>query len=194
LYGADDPRWGEAGAPVALVIFSDFQCPHCARQRLVLDDLKTHYGPSRLQIIWKNMPLAMHRHARPAAEAAQAVFEAGGPDAFWRFHDLVFTNNRSLSDENLAAWAQQAGVDPAAYSAARARPSVAAHVGGDLALARAIGVSGTPMMIVNGVALEGVQDPTSLSTLIDQMLAAAPASAGAHHACDRMRESWAPAR
>lgn len=194
LYAADDPHWGEAGAPVAIVLFSDFQCPHCARQRLVLDDIKSHYGPTRLQIIWKNMPLSMHRNARPAAEASQAVLEAGGADAFWRFHDLVFTNHRSISDEQLAAWAQQAGVDPAAYAAARARPSVAAHVNGDVALARSIGVNGTPMMIVNGVALEGVQDPSSLSALIDEMLAGAPATPAVHHACDRMRESWAPAR
>ncbi len=192
LYTTEDPHWGDPLAPVAIVIFSDFECPFCARQKLVLDDIKAHYGPTRLQLVWKNMPLMRHRRARPAAEAGQAVLEVGGADAFWKFHDLVFANNHEITPENLSLWAREAGVDASAYEQARARPSVAAHVNGDLALARLLGVNGTPMMIVNGIALEGLQDPNELTTLIDQLLAAAPTPAG-FYACDRMRESWAPA-
>src|SRR5690349_18304398 len=105
--GADDPSWGDAAAPVSIVLISDFECPYCARVKPTLDRIEKEYGPQRVRVVWKNNPLSSHPNARPAAEAAAAVHALGGD--FWKFHDLAFSHQRELTRENLASWAVQAG-------------------------------------------------------------------------------------
>src|SRR3954468_19679439 len=75
---SDDPMWGHRVAPVTMVMFSDLQCPFCARVEPTLEELKRIYGPAKLRIIWKNGPLPFHPQAKPAAEAAMAVFDLAG--------------------------------------------------------------------------------------------------------------------
>ena len=119
---AADPSWGSPDAPVTIVEWSDFECPFCSRVGETLAELKRWYGPEQIRLVWKNLPLSFHAHARPAAEAAMTVFALGGGDAFWKFHDLVFANQQELTAENYAAWAAQAGVDGRRFEEAMQAP------------------------------------------------------------------------
>ena len=155
---ATDPSWGSATAPVTIVIFSDFQCPFCSRGAATVEQLKQAYGQARLRVVWKNLPLPFHDRARPAAEAAMAVFDALGPQGFWAFHDKVFANQRALSDDNLVQYARDAGVvDEALFRRELAAKRHAARVEADLQMAGGLGVSGTPAFFVNGVLVSGAQ-------------------------------------
>ncbi len=186
FYSGRDPRWGSPTAPVALVVFSDFECPYCGRFRRTLDAIKTRYGADKVQILWKNSPLRGHPSARPAALVGQAVYESAGAEAFWRYHDLIFSNQKSLTPETPARWAVEAGVPEEQLRLALAAPTVEAKVNEDLALAQAIGLQGTPMTILNGFLIEGAQDEEALSSVIEDELKAA-SKGGAGHACSRMR-------
>jgi len=170
---AADPVWGNPDAPVTIVEFSDFQCPFCARVGDTLDGLKRSYGPSQLRLVWKNYPLPFHNNARPAAEAAMAVYAVGGADAFWRFHELIFANQRELSAENYLRWAAMAGVDGAKFQAELSSKRQAAKVDEDLALAMRLGIRGTPVFRINGVPLMGAQPLEVFKETIDAQLAAA---------------------
>jgi protein-disulfide isomerase len=170
---AADPVWGHPDAPVTIVEFSDFQCPFCARVGDTLDGLKRSYGPSQLRLVWKNYPLPFHNQARPASEAAMAVFAVGGGDAFWRFHNLVFANQRELSAENYLRWAVLSGVDGTKFQAELSSKRQAAKVDEDLALAMGLGIRGTPVFRINGVSLMGAQPLEAFKELIDGQLAAA---------------------
>src|SRR5688572_13647707 len=90
----DDPVWGKADAPVTIVEISDFECPFCSRVVPTIAQVKQEYGQSKVRIVWKHNPLSSHQNARPAAEAAATVHGLGGD--FWKFHDLVFANQRTL--------------------------------------------------------------------------------------------------
>ncbi len=57
--------------------------------------------PDKVRIIWKNEPLPFHPNAKPAAEAAQGVFALKGNDAFWKFHDTAFKNQKALGEDEL---------------------------------------------------------------------------------------------
>jgi protein-disulfide isomerase len=168
-----DPSWGSVDAPVTIVEFSDFECPFCSRVAETMEELKQLYGPAQLRLVWKNMPLPFHASARPAAEAATTVFALGGSAAFFRFHDLLFANQRSLSAENFVAWAGQAGVDRSRFRAALAAGRQKAKVDDDLLLARRLDTRGTPVFRINGVELSGAQPSESFRTIIDGQLAAA---------------------
>ena len=165
-----DPVWGERAAPVTIVVFSDFQCPFCAKVEPTLDRLKADYGPDKIRIVWKNQPLSFHANAKPAAEAAQVVFSLKGSTAFFTFHDLAFQNQAQLTPENFRAWALAAGADGRAFDKAMAAHAGASKVEEDMELGKKVGATGTPTFRINGLLLTGAQPFEQFKTVIDAEL------------------------
>lgn len=166
-----DPSIGPASAPVSIVVFSDFQCPYCARVVGTLAELLSAYD-GKVRLSWKHFPLSFHDRARPAAEAAQAVFELGGALAFFRFHDEAFAAQADLSRDRFVAWARAAGLrDMAAFERALDEHAYAAKVDDDMAVGRSAGVSGTPHFFVNGIELSGARPFADFKAVIDAELA-----------------------
>lgn len=168
-----DPQWGSVDAPVTIVEFSDFQCPFCSRVVPTLEALKAKYGPTQLRIVFKHNPLPFHEQARPAAETAAAVFALAGNNAFFAFHDLLFSNQQSLSAENLQNWAASVGVQPAPLKAFLETGRAAQKVDEDMALAQRVGANGTPGFRINGATLSGAQPLEVFVQAVEEQLAAA---------------------
>lgn len=171
-----DPVWGSRSAPVTLVIFSDFQCPFCSRVEATISQLKEKYGKDKLRVVWKNNPLPFHPNAKPAALAAEAVFRLGGSNAFWKFHDTAFANQRELSPEKYEQWAADAGVDRAKFKEMVANPALGQKIDADMAVGKSAGVTGTPASFINGVFLSGAQPLDKFTAIVDEQLAAAKAA------------------
>ena len=167
---AADPRWGDPLAPVTIVEFSDFECPFCSRVGPALAEVKRTYGPDKVRIVWKNNPLSFHVNARAAADAAQTVFALGGHDAFWKFHDLAFANQRALTKENYSTWARAAGVELARFEQALEWKQFTRKVEEDVVLASRIGATGTPAFRINGVTVSGAQPFEKFKEVIDAAL------------------------
>jgi len=165
-----DPQWGDADAPVTIVEFSDFQCPFCSRVEPTLKQIRDTYGKKKVRIVWKNQPLPFHQNARPAAEAAEAVFNLGGNDAFWKWHDTAFQNQQALNDDNYAKWARAAGVDVAKFKQAISSKKYSAKIDEDMALGTKLGATGTPAFRINGVTLVGAQPFDKFKEVIDAQL------------------------
>ncbi len=171
----EDPTWGNPDALVTIVEISDFECPYCGRVNPTMDALKKKYGKDKLRIVWKHHPLPFHKSARPAHEAAAAVMDLGGSDAFWKFHDLAFANRQSLTPENFKKWAIESGVDGAKFEAAVKDKKYSAKVDADMAVAKKIGANGTPAFRINGVELSGAQPEAKFVEVIDAQLKEAQA-------------------
>jgi len=170
---AKDPQWGEPNAPVTIVTVSDFQCPFCSRVEPTLKQVRDTYGPKKVRMVWKNQPLPFHSNARPAAEAAQAVFGLKGSEAFWKFHDTAFANQQALTAENFEKWAGEAGVDKAKFKEALASKKFSAKIDEDIAVSNKIGANGTPAFRINGVTVSGAQPFDKFKEVIDAQLAEA---------------------
>jgi protein-disulfide isomerase len=168
-----DPTWGNADAPVTIVEFSDFQCPFCSRVGDTINQIKKTYGPDKVRIVWKHQPLPFHQQARPAHEASATVFAVAGSEAFWKFHDLAFQNQRNLTEDNFEKWAAESGADVAKFKEAYKAKKHAAKVDEDQALAQKVGATGTPAFRINGVTLSGAQPFEKFKETIDQQLAEA---------------------
>ncbi|AKT41426.1 DsbA family protein [Chondromyces crocatus] len=173
-----DPMWGSRTAPVTMVVFSDFECPFCARVETTITQLKEKYGADKLRILWKSNPLPFHKNARPASVAAETVFRLGGSKAFWKFHGRAFENFKGgLTPENFEAWAAEAGVDRAKFKAAYDKQEFASKIDADMAIGKTAGVTGTPAAFINGVFLSGAQPIDKFSAVIDEQLKAAQTAA-----------------
>ncbi len=171
LVRADDPPRGPATAPVTVVVFGDYECPHTAALQPTLAALQTDL-PSDVRLIWKHNPLSMHPGALPAAKAADAARAQG---KFWEMHDAGFAAGAPLSTEKIEAAAQKAGLDLAAFRLALAGSGATDRLAGDQEQVDALVMRGTPNLYVNGHHLIGAVDAATLRTVVDEGLARAKA-------------------
>lgn len=164
---------GPAGAPVTVVVFSDFECPYCRRFAETLRQVASE--EKRVRFLFRNLPLEMHPWARQAAETAACVERQSG-EAFWRVHDYLFENQQELTPENLTPRLMGFAGSLRGVRPGQVRECVAKHVSaprlyGDAALAAALHVSGTPTVFVNGERLgSGAPTREHLLTVIREAL------------------------
>jgi protein-disulfide isomerase len=145
---------GPDDALVTIVVWSDFQCPFCARLAPVLAHLREKY-PSDVRIVYRHLAMSFHRSAAGAAEAGVAAAEQG---KFWAFHDQLFADSGHLERADLERFARAAGLDMPAFRAALDEHRYHDAVIAEAAAAEAIGVDGTPTMFVNGTPIGGARD------------------------------------
>ena len=162
------PSKGNPDAEIAVVEFSDFQCPFCGRVTPTLKQIEREYG-DRVRIVFKHLPLRMHSKAPAAHAAAEAAHRQG---KFWEMHDLIFANQREMSEAKYLEYAEQIGLDMDRFNRDVAAADVKAKVDADAAEASKLGVTGTPGFFVNGRFLSGAQPFASFKVLIDEELGA----------------------
>ena len=167
--GARDHAQGPEDAPVTLVEYGDYECPHCGRAYPIVKTLQRTLG-NDLRFVFRNFPLAKsHEHAEHAAEMAEA---AGQEGKFWPLHDVLFENQDALEDQDLIGYAASLGIDPAWAAAALAEGVFAERVREDFASGVKSGVNGTPTFFINDVRYDGLLHPTALLEAL--VLAATP--------------------
>lgn len=164
---------GAASALATLEIYGDFQCPPCAKTSAVIDSLAKDYG-TRLRVIFREFPLAMHQQALPAALAAEA---AGLQGHFWEMHDMLYQYQSVWSKASnpgrfFNAYAQSLGLDVERFNADAKSDPAKAHImaEGDAGVAR--GVRNTPTIFVNGNEVRGAFTRKHLQAAIDAAIAA----------------------
>ena len=167
------PARGPRVAPVTVVVFSDFECPHCRRAVPILEELQERY-PGEVRVVFRQFPLAMHPNALTAAAASLEAYAQGGEELFWRFHDRIFAME-SLDRERVLHVAEQIGVDREQLNIALAEGTHTGAIAADIALGQAIGVSGTPSFFINGRPIEGALPVAELAAIVDEELQLAEA-------------------
>ncbi|MDB4890397.1 MAG: Periplasmic thiol:disulfide interchange protein DsbA [Gemmatimonadetes bacterium] len=157
--GKTDHAAGPADAPVTLVEYGDYQCPHCARAHPRVKALQKQFG-DRLRFVFRNFPLAeSHPEAMHAAEAAESVAVSAGDDAFWKMHDLLYEHQQddldALDDAHLARYAAEAGANADQVRANLDGEVYEQRVRADFMSGVRSGVNGTPTFFINGVRYDG---------------------------------------
>jgi protein-disulfide isomerase len=152
------PVRGMANAPVTVALFSDFQCPYCARMANVLNGLAKSEG-DRLKIVYHYFPLSsIHPWAQGAAQAA-ACAQRQTNTAFWSLHDFMFAQQRQLAVTNfgrrVADWARTTpNLDRDQFQRCISESLTSGQVEQDIALGQELGVRGTPTLFLNGELID----------------------------------------
>ena len=138
---------GSDEAPVTIIEFSDFECPYCARHfETVLPLIKKELvdtGKARYAFV--NMPLPIHENAFFYSEAALCSGEQG---KFWEMHDLLFQEQKTLSQDLLAGLGQRLGLDESAYRDCLVGRVFQKKVSDQFDLGYAAGLEATPTFYV----------------------------------------------
>lgn len=160
------PMKGPEDAPVTIVEFSDFQCPFCRRVQPTIDELQAKYG-DKLRWSFKDLPLvSIHPEAQKAAEAARC---AGDQDKFWEYRAKMFANN-DINSALHTQTAEELGLDQPKFQECLESGRYAEAVQADSEEAAAMGISGTPAFLINGVLLSGAQPLDAFEQVIDREL------------------------
>lgn len=169
----DDPAWGPEDAPVVMVEFSDFQCPFCGRfYQETYPRIQEVYG-DRIRFVYRDLPLPqIHPDAILAAQAAECADEQ---DAFWEFHDLIFSNQQDLSRNALGSFAVQMELDINTFNQCLDSGRYQLEVSADMQAAASYGIQGTPTFFINGRPIVGAQPFEVFAAVIDEELARAAA-------------------
>lgn len=173
---AHAPARGPRGAPVTIQVFSDFQCPFCARAAPTMERILATYE-RRVRLVFRHYPLPFHAWAQAAAELSVEVRAQRGDAAFWQLHDLLFQNQRQINEADDANEAMLAlagsirGVDVHRARRALEEGRHRAAVQADMDAVRAAGAEiGTPTFFINGQMLAGAQPFERFQERIDEEL------------------------
>jgi protein-disulfide isomerase len=159
---------GPADAPITIVEFSDFQCPFCRRwYQEVYGPLLAAY-PDQIRLVYRHLPLtSIHPDAFSAAEAAMC---AGEQEAFWQYHDKLFSNE-ALGSEIYTQYARDLSLDMSSFEACLSEHKYQETIQTDSDFAIDLGIRSTPTFFINGLALVGAQPLNVFQQVIDKELA-----------------------
>jgi protein-disulfide isomerase len=163
--------FGTAGAPVVLVIFSDFQCPLCKEEAQILRANLQKTFADKVRVYFKDFPIDnLHNWARAAAIAGRCVARQNAP-AFWKYFDWVYENQSYIGLDNInnkvMDFAAQNGLDGMQLSRCIDNKATEPEVNKTLAEGHALGVDATPTMYLNGRKLVGNIPWQSMEQLIN---------------------------
>jgi protein-disulfide isomerase len=163
------PSLGPNAAPVKLVLFSDFDCPYCLDYGVTLMEIVRNYG-DRVQLVFRQFPLTnIHPNAQRAAEASLCARDQG---RFWEAHDILFENQRRLTEENILKQMASLNIDNEKFRECLTSGRHAPAVRDDIRAAAAAGADSTPTLFINGISLRGGQPYDAIADAINKELTA----------------------
>lgn len=177
-----DEDWvkGDRNAEIALIEYSDFECPFCKQFHPTAQQVVDSY-PGKVMWVYRHFPLAFHQNAQKEAEGAECVGEQGGNEAFWKFTDAIYerttSNGLGFALDKLGPLAAELGYNQTAFQTCLDSGKYAQKVTDQMAGGQAAGVSGTPGNILLNVKtgetqlLPGAVPFASVKSALDQMLA-----------------------
>ena len=179
---ASDHVLGLSGAPIVLVEYGSYACPHCRAANDRIAEVRDRLG-DRLLYVFRHRPLTANDLARRAAELA----ERAPAERFWDAHVALMTRSQELTEQDLAVVADELDLSStAAVEAEEAVSRARARVEADERSARASGVLFTPTFFINGRRYDGAWDESSFADALLGSLGHRVRSAALDFA------SWAP--
>ncbi|MEO5889886.1 MAG: thioredoxin domain-containing protein [Ferruginibacter sp.] len=149
---SNDHFQGDLSAPIVLLEYGDYQCPHCRNAFGIIKKIQSEFGPE-LTYVFRHFPLTeVHFYARQAAIAVEA---AGLQDKYWEMHDTIYENQEKLSTSGLTSFAKKIGLDMSKFKSDLKSETIEKKVDDDFEGGVRSGVNFTPCFFINGVRFEG---------------------------------------
>jgi NhaA family Na+:H+ antiporter len=151
---------GAPAAPITLVEYGSYDCPHCRAANAHISEARGKLG-DRMRYVFRHRPIASSDIAR---RAARLIEQARTPDEFWSAHVALMTRSRTLTEDDLRAVADDLHLaEREPVDAAAEEQRAIARVDADIASSHASGVRFTPTFFINGQRYDGPWDESSFA-------------------------------
>ena len=175
LAGLEKMTLGKQDATIAILEFSDYECPYCAKHyQKVLPKLQERYiDKGTVKYVMKDFPLEFHAHAKKASLSVRCAGEQG---QYWAMHNTVFEAHGQVTDQLIDDSIKQLKLDSKAFKQCLESPAQLAAIEKDIALGAGLGISGTPAFVIgiikdkqliNYKRLDGVQSFETFAGIIE---------------------------
>jgi protein-disulfide isomerase len=169
---AQSPNYGNQGAPVVIVEFSDFECPYCREEAKTLRTNLTSTYPKDVHLYHLDMPLeSVHPWARASAVAGRCIFKQNA-GAFWEYYDWIYEHQSEMTADNLKSkvldWAKtKNSIDSLQLTRCIDNKETDAEISASLDQAKNLQINQTPMFFINGRRMAGAVDWGTMKHVID---------------------------
>ncbi|WP_052807268.1 DsbA family protein [Risungbinella massiliensis] len=176
-YYATQPTTGNINAKVKVVEFGDYKCPYCKTftEQIYPQIKKDYIDTGKISFTFGNYAF-IGPDSVTAAEAGLSIYKQN-PDAFWKYHDLVYQNQ---GDER-TQWATASflldlvrknipEVDANKVEQDLNNKTYQTEVSTSNVKAEQGGVQGTPAVFINGVQVDNPLDYSSVKAAIEEAL------------------------
>ncbi len=165
------PAFGPADAKVTIVVFSDFECPYCREMAKTIRDNISKSYPRDVKVLFEDYPLrSEHKWAASAAEAAHCITRQK-ESVFWDFHDWIFEHQGEVNEQNLRSkvleFAGNHQLDAAILGTCLDQHRTAAEVDQSERSGRALQITQTPTLFINGRMVPGAVSWKNLESIIE---------------------------
>jgi protein-disulfide isomerase len=154
------PVAGNASGDVTVVEFFDYRCPYC--RQAVPEVKRLLAADPGVRLVRKEFPVL----GPDSVRAARAAIAANYQGKYLAFHDALMTHAGPLDEAAVMAAARAVGLDTARLAKDMVRPEVDAVIRESHALARALGINGTPAFVIGDVLLPGFVEARDLAQAV----------------------------
>lgn len=169
---------GSPEAPVAIEVYSDFQCPFCGRLAREVEEevIATYVATGQARLIYKHFIVVDDnvggQESHRAALASECASEQG---QFWNYHNLVFANQSgegqgAFADRRLKAFAETLSLNTEQFNSCFDSSKYASALTTDQNDGVAKGVRGTPSVFINNIQMQNPLDLAEYQRIIAAQL------------------------
>lgn len=180
----EDYRKGSNNAPVVVQMFSDFGCPHCRAANKALSEAQKNFGPKNVVIVYRFFPLSNKCNAAIQSPGwypytcilTEAARCAGAQGAFLAMKDWAYQGQEwddqarkdNFSMTGLIGQATRLGLNAKAFETCLKTHQELAKIKADAAVASLQHISGTPLIMINGIEYKGEPSATGFYDAFQQ--------------------------
>jgi protein-disulfide isomerase len=160
LHDPLSPVSGNPKGEITLVEFYDYRCGFCKHAASAVTELQK--VDPRVRVVYKDFPIL----GEPSELAAKAALASQAQGKHQAFHEALLASHSDMTKESILKIAAKVGLDTKRLQADMANPKWQAVIAKNRALARELGIAGTPGFIVGNELVPGALDLNGLKTLI----------------------------
>lgn len=162
-----DPIKGSSEAKLSIYVFADFTCPACQEIQYDLNSVLSYYG-KKVNLVWKDFPIEnTHALTKKAALAARCAQEQG---QFWEYHDLLFSKNNQLTENDFTSFAQQLNLELNSFNSCLETKKYNNIIQATFEQGAISGIDSSPTLFIGKKKIEWPTDETSLRLIIENEL------------------------
>jgi protein-disulfide isomerase len=154
------PASGAANADVTVVEFFDYRCQYCKQVAGTMAQLMR--ADPKVRIVYKELPIL----GPDSVVAARAALAANMQGQYHKMHTALMNRRGTLDEPTVLAIAGELGLDAARLKSDMNKPEIAATIERNRALARDLGIRGTPAFVIGEQIIPGAIDIETMRSVV----------------------------